>query len=657
MAIVEAINIPIGVTGQETVQQAANSYEDLGDAVAKTQLEAERLAQQFGINDAKTQEAIKVAGRYKQEMEQLDFAIDGARGGVDQMFRATQGVVAGLEIAAGAAGLFGSESEELEKVLIKVQGAMALSQGLKDFQEFLPAIKNVSKSVTGSLTTAFKGFGKAARTAIASTGIGLLVVAVGALVAYWDDIKEAVSGVSEEQKKLLKDQELSVEAAKKQLDDISAQENILRQQGKTEQEILKLKISATKNTIIQLEAQIQQQKIIKEQQVQTAKRNKDILSGILQFVQAPLYILLKGIDAALNAFGKESDLANQFADFGASLLFDPEQVETEADAAIAAQEKELQTMKNNLAGYEMSITKIRKDNYKTQQDDLKKAKEEEQKQLDDEFEAWQNQELAKYEYRQELAAEQEKRRQQDLDDEEEMFNAELEYEVELAEMKLANAEYVKNRKKEIDEEALKDAKDLAEKQSQIQEDSIKALTDLISSSNSFLSNQNNKLNEEFESRINQLKELGHSQEEIANMRDAELQNIDARAKKNFEIAKKLQYAQTLISTIEGTQNAFTTAQKSPLTALFPAYPYIQAATAGAFGIAQLQQISQSSYDSKLKPSVSTASASASVPRFNAPTTRLPQTDEFTQVRRVYVTERDITNVQDKVKVTESLSQF
>ena len=90
MAIVEAINIPIGVTGTETVQQAANSYEDLGDAVAKTQLEAERLAQQFGINDAKTQEAIKVAGRYKQQMEELDFAIDGARGGFDTLFRATQ---------------------------------------------------------------------------------------------------------------------------------------------------------------------------------------------------------------------------------------------------------------------------------------------------------------------------------------------------------------------------------------------------------------------------------------------------------------------------------------------------------------------------------------------------------------------------------------
>ena len=84
MAINEAVNIDIDVNGVTTVKQAASAYEDLGDAVSQTQLEAERLAQQFGINDKRTQEAIKVAGRYKQEMEELDFAIDAARGGSDQ---------------------------------------------------------------------------------------------------------------------------------------------------------------------------------------------------------------------------------------------------------------------------------------------------------------------------------------------------------------------------------------------------------------------------------------------------------------------------------------------------------------------------------------------------------------------------------------------
>ena len=117
MAINEAVNIGINVDGTASVKDAANAYEDLGDAVAKTQLEAEKLAQQFGINDKRTQEAIKVAGRYKQQMEELDFAIDGARGGVDQLFRATQGVAAGFELAAGATALFGSESEELQVIL------------------------------------------------------------------------------------------------------------------------------------------------------------------------------------------------------------------------------------------------------------------------------------------------------------------------------------------------------------------------------------------------------------------------------------------------------------------------------------------------------------------------------------------------------------
>ena len=189
MAIVEAINIPIGVTGTETVQQAANSYEDLGDAVAKTQLEAEKLAQQFGINDKRTQEAIKVAGKYKQEMEQLDFAIDGARGGVDTLFRATQGVVAGFEVAAGAAGLFGSESEELEKVLMKVQSAMVLSQGLKDIKEFAPAFSNLGTIIKGNVVKAFSTL----RGAIISTGVCALVVAVGLLVANWDALVKKFS--------------------------------------------------------------------------------------------------------------------------------------------------------------------------------------------------------------------------------------------------------------------------------------------------------------------------------------------------------------------------------------------------------------------------------------------------------------------------------
>ena len=182
MAINEAVNIDIDVNGVTTVKQAADAYEDLGDAVSQTQLEAEKLAQQFGINDERTQEAIRTAGRYKQEMEELDFAIDAARGGSDQLFRAAQGVTAGFEVAAGAVALFGGQSEELEKVMLKVQGAMVFSQGLKDLQEFGPALVNLAATVRGKVVTAFTTL----RGALIATGIGAAAVAVGALLANWD---------------------------------------------------------------------------------------------------------------------------------------------------------------------------------------------------------------------------------------------------------------------------------------------------------------------------------------------------------------------------------------------------------------------------------------------------------------------------------------
>lgn len=62
------------------------------------------------------------------------------------------------------------------------------------------------------------------------------------------------------------------------------------------------------------------------------------------------------------------------------------------------------------------------------------------------------------------------------------------------------------------------------------------------------------------------------------------------AKKGFQIAKTLGIAQATISTIEGTQNAFTTASASPITTAFPAYPFIQAGIAAAAGIARIASI-------------------------------------------------------------------
>lgn len=354
-----AVDIDIKVDGTQTVNQAATAYEDLGDAVSKTQLEAEKLAQQFGINDARTQEAIKAAGKYKAELEQLDFAIDAAKGGSDQLFRASQGVLGGFEAAAGAAALFGGQSEALEATLVKLQGAMALSQGLKDFNEFAPAIKNVAGTVTGPLTKAFKGFGNAAKTAIASTGIGVLVVGIGAIVTYWDDIKNSVFSTSDESSKLLEKQKEMALQAERELTALELQENSLRLRGVSEEKILELKIQQIARSVDDYEVQLQTQKDVARQQARIAQNNKEILQGIIRFITLPIVAVLKGVDlitaglVKIGAMDKALNLEAGFSGGLAGLVFNPEEVKIEGDAAIAETQTKLNQLRSKLDGYRL----------------------------------------------------------------------------------------------------------------------------------------------------------------------------------------------------------------------------------------------------------------------------------------------------------------
>lgn len=70
-----------------------------------------------------------------------------------------------------------------------------------------------------------------------------------------------------------------------------------------------------------------------------------------------------------------------------------------------------------------------------------------------------------------------------------------------------------------------------------------------------------------------------------------LNQIAQLAGEGSAIGKAAAISSATISGIEGVQNAYSTAQKSPITAFFPAYPYIQAGLAAAFSAKQIQSIS------------------------------------------------------------------
>jgi len=218
-------------------------------------------------------------------------------------------------------------------------------------------IKNVYKGVTGlgkSFIASFKAGVAGANSmqkALVATGIGALVVALGLIVAYWEDIVGLVNGVSSAQKEQLAAAEATVQAQTEASEALDLQENTLRLQGKSEKEIRDLKIQQTNETIAALEAQLETQKQIKKSQVDAANRNKAILQGIIRFLTLPISTLLATIDMVGKALGKDFGLEEGFTGGLAKMVFDPDEVATEADAAIKETEKSLAQLKSKRDGY------------------------------------------------------------------------------------------------------------------------------------------------------------------------------------------------------------------------------------------------------------------------------------------------------------------
>jgi hypothetical protein len=103
--------------------------------------------------------------------------------------RTVSGLAGGFAAAQGAMALFGSESEDLQKTLVKVQGAMALSQGLNSLLEFKNDFKELGGMVIKNVVKAFTTL----RGAIIATGIGALAVTVGILITNWKEFSKAIT--------------------------------------------------------------------------------------------------------------------------------------------------------------------------------------------------------------------------------------------------------------------------------------------------------------------------------------------------------------------------------------------------------------------------------------------------------------------------------
>lgn len=136
---------------------------------------------------------IQAAGKIKDKVADAGaqityFSSDTRR--IDAVISAAQGVAGAFGIAEGAAALFGTKNEDLQKALVKVQGAIAIMNGLQAVQNVL---QQESAAVTGFNAAAQQALAiatyasasamNAFKVALATTGIGLAIVGIALLAS------------------------------------------------------------------------------------------------------------------------------------------------------------------------------------------------------------------------------------------------------------------------------------------------------------------------------------------------------------------------------------------------------------------------------------------------------------------------------------------
>jgi len=326
-------------------------------------------------------EFIKAAKKAGQLKEAVADAGDAAKafttqGKFEAVTKSLAAVSGGFNAIQSSITLVTGDSKLLKESLDKIQAVMALTQGLTALADAGDAFKNLKSLVTDfgkSAITALKGI----KSGIAATGIGALVVALGALVAYWDDIKAAVSGVSSEQENLNKQSAENLAIEEANLAAISAQENSLKLQGATEEEIYDLKVQQYDQTIQAAKVNLANLETTAKAEREAAERNKENLQNLIRLVTLPITALLAGIDEVGKALGQDFGLEEGFSGGLAKLVFDPEETKKEGEKTVEEAKKQLIKLQNDRDGLVLAHNNKKKEEAKKAKEDAAKANQEE----------------------------------------------------------------------------------------------------------------------------------------------------------------------------------------------------------------------------------------------------------------------------------------
>jgi hypothetical protein len=259
MAIEKVIDIKV----QGNADEAVGS---LRSQLRQAQADVAALSEKFGATSREAVEAAKRAGQLKDRIADAKALTDAFN--PDAKFKSLSaslaGVAGGFAVVQGGMALLGTESKEVEKTLLKVQAAMALSQGLQTIGESVDSFKQLgavvkSYTIVQRISTAAQAVFNAV---MAANPIGAVVVAVTALIAAGYALVKMFQASSEETKRseqahkaLGKELKNQVEAQKNATieADLSrdAQLKMAKASGKSADEIRKLSVELANQEVAQ----------------------------------------------------------------------------------------------------------------------------------------------------------------------------------------------------------------------------------------------------------------------------------------------------------------------------------------------------------------------------------------------------------------------
>jgi hypothetical protein len=164
-------------------------FKSMKSEIKALTLEAQQAVMQFGEFSPEARKAEAALASARDRMEDFNDRVKAVNPDkFAQINTIVGGVARGFQAAQGAMALFGNQSKDLEKTMVKLQGAMALADGLEGLGKMQQQFSAIAGNIKGNVVKAFSTL----RGAIIATGLGALAVIVGLVIANFDSLKKVI---------------------------------------------------------------------------------------------------------------------------------------------------------------------------------------------------------------------------------------------------------------------------------------------------------------------------------------------------------------------------------------------------------------------------------------------------------------------------------